>query len=312
MKTQSIFRKLFFSSLAIIIIAAACSKKRLEKKEETPKDTYSSMQSFYDKNKQEEQEYVIDTPGNCPLIAKMGTKICVSNDMFMFPDSTDVTYPFILKIVEIYPVKDIILWELPTVAGGKILESAAQIRVRTFKNNIELVLKPGRKYPMELDTMPNLVNGMKVYYGFDAGNIVDWTDDVTSISSITVDTMSAVFKDTFSYKMFVAKMGWVDCAKLSNISSTTTTITFSASGNGTENIDIFLVFKNFNSVMQVYNLASGQVPVGENVTVIAMALNQNNQYVLHKEDITVTANHQITLNMQVISEADLLNTLDGL
>lgn len=302
MKIQKLFLKLFYFALAITIITA-CSKDRLDSEKEEV-DEYGSMDSFYDQNKQEEQEFVIDSGGTGPIIGNMDTKIFVSKDLFMHQDSSAVDWPYIIKLIEIYPVKDIILWELPTVAGGNILESAAQIRVRAFKGSEELLLKPGKNYYVELDTMQNLNSNMKVYYGFNSNNYIDWAVATDAFSSVITDSI-------FYYSMFISKMGWVDCARLHS-SGSNTTITFSAQGNHTENIDIFLVFKDFNSVMQVYNLQSGQVPVGGEITVIAMAMNQDGDYVLHNEDITVTSNHQITLNLQVVSESALLNTLDGL
>lgn len=287
------------------ILLSSCSKDRLLKEE------YSSMDSFFDKNKQQEQEFTIDSLGNGPIVGKMGTKIYVNKTIFMYADGSDITYPFTIRLIEIYPIKDMIFWKLPTVAGGNVIEIAAEIRVKAFKNGVELMLKPGKKYYMELATMTKLNTNMKVYYGFSASNYIDWTNNLASIVPIN-DTLSSVTANGTFYAMNVAKMGWTACARPTATSLSTTTMTFTAKGGNPQNISIFVVFKNFKAVAQVYNLTLGKIPLGEQVTVVAMAMNQNNEYVLHKQEITITANQQIALDMQPINETDLLSMLGSL
>jgi hypothetical protein len=298
-----------FSLLAVLscFFIISCKKDRINSP--PPADTYSSMNAFYNKYQQQEQDYQIDSGGVCPLICKMGTKICAGADLFEYSNSQAVHYPFHLKVMEIYPVKDIILNKLPNVAGGNILEAAAQIRVRAVRDNQDLHLKTGNKYYMELDTMINPANYTEVYEGVNNGTYVDWV----------IDNQSQIGANAYFDTLHVAKLGWTQSAKAHNSGAKTTITVLPPSGSsGAEFIDVYFVFKNFKSVMQVYyntssgNFISGQVPVGEPITVIAMALNQKNEYVLHKEDIAVSAGQQITLNMQVISESNLLGMLSGL
>jgi hypothetical protein len=296
MKTKNYIRFLTGSILAIVVLSSSCKKDRVQQ------DDYQSMDSFYNQYKEEEQEFIIDSTGSCPLIAKKGTKICISADMLMFINGTGITYPFTLKVVELYSIKDMLLWRIPAIAGGSILETSAEIRVRAFKNNTELVLKPGKKYYMEMDTMATLNNNMQAYYGFDNGGINDWA----------VETLSSVSVNAYFYSLNVARMGWISSARLHPSAAQNTTVTLSATGTNTQNIEVFLSFVNFKGLMRVTNLISGPVPIGEQVTLVAMAKNQNNDYVLDKQTFTVTVAQQITLNMQVISEADLLTALNGL
>ena len=299
MNTKKIIQKLITFGITIVILVG-CSKDRLER------DSYSSMDAFHNKYQQQEQDYQIDSGGTgCPnVICKYGTKICIGADIFLNPNSTPVYYPFHIRVIEIYPVKDIILNKVPNVAGGIILESAAEIRVRALKNNQELILKPSMKYYMELDTMNNPSNYTQVYDSLYNANYIDWT----------LDGVSTVGANQYFDTLLVGKMGWIDCAKVhASGSKTAITIVPPNGVSGTQFIDVYIVFNNFKkSVMQVYNLTSGQVPIGESVTIIAMAMNQNNDYVYDKQTVTVTAGQQINLNMQVISEQDLLTTLEGL
>ncbi len=271
------------------------------KKDRVLSDDYQSMDSFYNQYKEAEQEYIIDSTGTCPLICKKETKICVTADMFQFTGGGGITYPFTLKVVELYSIKDMLLWRAPAVAAGNILETSAGIRARTFKNSSELGLISGKTYNMEMDTMSTLLTNMQMYFGSDVNGIIDWTSSGSSAPP-----------NAYFYTLNPASMGWVSSARAHTSTAQGTTITITATGTNTQNIEVYLVFTGFKGLMKVNNLVSGSVPIGEQVTLFAMAKNQNNDYVLDQQAFTVAANQQITLNMQVVSEASLLSALAGL
>ncbi len=306
MKRKSLIKIASLGFLCLIISFAACKKDRIVQ------DDYQNMDSFYNQHQEEEQVFVIDTPGTCPLIAKKGTKFCMTADMFMYPAGGGINYPFFLKVVELYSIKDMLLWRLPSIAGGTILETSAEIRARTFKVNDELVLNPGRGYYMEMDTMPILNNNMLGYYGYSSGIPTDWTNSISSITSGFVDSVTAVSVNQYYYSLTVAHMGWISAASPHTSSGQNTAITLTSLGTNTQNIEIFLSFTGFKGLMKISNLVSGSIPVGEQVTIVAFAKNQNNEFLLQQSTFTIVPNQQIALNMQVISEAGLLTALEGL
>jgi len=129
--------KLFIYLTAIILVAVtACRKDRV------PQDDYQNMDSFYSDHEEEEQEYTIDTNGTCPLVCKKGTKICVNAEMFELNGGGQVTYPFQLKVIELYSIKDMILRRIPSVASGNPLETSAEIRVEHLKTEMKSFLSP--------------------------------------------------------------------------------------------------------------------------------------------------------------------------
>ncbi len=312
MKNKSTLIKLGFATITLALIFSSCSKERIEsEKEDGP--SYSSADDFFNENKQEEQEFTVDSLGQGPIVGKMGTKLWGDKTIFMYKNGQDINYPFTLKLVEIYPVKDIILYPLPTLANNNILESRGEIRIRAFKGTEELVLKPGKKYYMELANDSNLINNMSVYYGSGSGASINWTNNVSSLdASINPDTLSAVINSTSNYGMAIARMGWVNCARLHNPAGATSTIKFSVEGSNPENIAIFIVLKNIpRSVMKVTQLESKTIPIGTEATVVAIARNQDGVLVLDKQNITVANNQIIQLNPSTISETNLLAALSA-
>jgi hypothetical protein len=308
--------------LSGIIFYSSCTKQRAPVK--TPGPNYVAASSFYSANKQPVQTFTVDSPGTGPIIGKMGTVLSGNSSVFMIPGnpSQNVGYPFTLQLIENYPIKDFILSQLPSVGAGKILQSQAEISIQAYKLvggvNTLLVLRPGKKYPMRLDSNITFNSGNSVYYGFpntvSSRNITDWTSNVTSLNSaISHDTLSKVYLFSNFCEMFIARMGYVSCAQSYAYPNAGTTITFTPPSNSTngQNIDIYLVFKGIHSMMQVYNLTSQAVPTGTTLTYVAISTDSNsgNSLVYDSQTITVTAGQTITLNPVSISSAALLADL---
>jgi hypothetical protein len=305
MKNKNIyFLVLLFSAFTIFF---ACKKDRVEQ------DDYESMESFYTENQEEEQELQVDSGsnGNC-VVAKKGTIICMSRDELQDAGGVEVpSYPFQLKVIELYSIKDMILRRQPSTSGTSILETSAEIKVRPFKDGSEVYLKPGRKYAMATDTFPSTNSNMVSYYGTNTSVVGDWTSSVSSIIPGFVDTLSSVYISSGTYVLTPAITGYVSAARA--ISATNyTPITLTVNGIHTENIEVWISFNNFKSVMKVTNLVSAPVPIGEEVTLIAFGKRQNNEYVIHLQTFTVTSNFQIPLNMQVTDKSGILTALGTL
>jgi len=285
---------------ALLIAASSCSKERLEK------DDFSSMDDFYNEHRQEEQEYLIDSGGTCPLVARYQTKICLGKGAMSLPDGADFSYPWKLKVVELYSIKDMMLWPMHGMSGDSLLKTTAMIRIRAFKDDTELKLKPGASYWIETDTLAPTLNTMKAHYGTSEPTMVNWLAGNPANDTITETTVSPE-----TYQMKLGSLGWSMAAANAG-GSPLTQIQFTAIGNNTQNIEVFLVFKNFKGLMKVKNLKSQLLPVGEPVTLFAMAKKSTGEYVMHKEQFTVTAGMEKALSLEEVSEQALLDAMNDL
>ena len=297
---------IFFGFLFSFLFFAACKKDRV------PQDDYQNMDSFYSDNQEEEQELQVDSGsnGDCFVTAKKGTRICVTREELMDAGGNDIpSYPFQLKVIELYSVKDMILRKQPSTSGTTLLETSAEIKVRPFKDGNEAFLKQGRKYLMETDTISPIDNAMISYYGFDNGGVGDWTNSLTTIIPGFVDTLSSVVTTPAYYVLTPAATGYVSAAKTHPSPAQYTTIAISVTGTNTQNIEIYLSFAGFKGVTKIKNLVSIPVPIGEGVTLIAFGKKQNDDFVADKQNFVVAGGQQITLNMQVTSESGILALL---
>lgn len=293
-------------SLAVIMVPAGCSKDRIEEK---PLNEYASPNDYLNTKKQQEQEYIIDSTGTCPLTGLLGTELCMAKSCLMLPNGDSVYFPYTLKLIELYSPKDMIYAQMPTVASGNILETAGEIRVKTFKNGTELQLRPGCYYSVKMpNTSPQ--SFMRAFYGIENATFVDWTDDPTSLG-ITTPNSPAFSDTTGGYANNIVKFGWLNC-DVSRASSTNYNLTFVSKTDNLTNVALFIFFPTYKSVMQVYNGVSGNIPSGAQVKIIAIGVRSNGDLYNFYTSQTITASKDIEVTMKATTDAELTTLLDGL
>jgi hypothetical protein len=302
MKTTTTFLTMLFVSFAsMLLFQYGCSKDRIETK---PLNAYASPNSYLNSKKQEEQLFVIDTNGTCPLIAKQGTELCMAKTCLKFPNGDSVHFPYTIGLIEIYKPKDMIYAQMPTVASGNILETAGEMRVRAYKNSTELLLRPGCFYTIK---MPNAApqNYMRAYYGDDGDNYTNWTDSPSP-------AVNPVFADTAGgYSSSITKFGWVNC-DYNRAGSSNHQLTFTSSTDELTNVALFIYIPVTKTVMQVSNQVSGNIPDGTAVKIIAIGIKATGELYKFYSTQTVTASKSIEVTMESISDANLTSLLDGL
>jgi len=302
--------KLKFGFLLLLISSVSffnngCSKDRIQEKS---LNQYSDVNQYLDTKKQEEQEFTIDTSGTGPIPGNQGTNIWIGKEILMYPNGDSVTWPFTVKLVELYTPKDMIYYRMPTISAGKIMETGGEIRLRAFKNGTELVLRPNCSIPIE---MPSAApkNYMRVFYGVENATYVDWTDDLSSLGVSSV--VNPVFTtNSVGYQNNIARLGWLNCGF---IAGTTTghTLTFTSTTDNLANVGIFIYFPTTKTVMQVYNGSSNIIPSGSSVKIIAIGYKSTGELFSWSQNLTVTASDQFEVTMTSISDANLTALLDA-
>ena len=298
--------------VVIILIISGCSKQRIEQKSVKEYDSQATN-NYLDSKKQQEQQFTIDSTGSGPIVGNQGTTIAGTKNCLMFPNGDTVAFPFIIKLVELYTPKDMIYYQMPTVASDTIMETDGEIRVRAYKNGTELMLKPGCDYAI---TMPNAApkNYMHVFYGFASSGYTNWTDNPAALGVST--SVNPVFStNTNYYAAQIAKLGWINCGYKRG-SNTNHSLTFASSTDNLANVSIFVYFPTTNparaGVMQVRNLVSGSIPNGSSVKVIAIGVDASGQLFSFNKTLTVNNNEKIEVTMAAITDADLTTFLNGL
>jgi hypothetical protein len=281
-----------------VLLLQSCSKDRIQ---ETQLNQYGTLNTYFDSKKQAEQEFIIDTAGNSPIIGNQGTKIGIGKQCLQFPNGDSVAWPFTVKLVELYKPKDMIYYQMPTVASGNILATEGEIRLRAFKNNTELVLKPSPCLAQvefrDLDSVRN--TNMIVYYGTQTNNLPDWN----GIFGFT--------NTSYGYSAPISKLGWINCGKLTG-TTVGSKLIFTSSTDDLTNVGIFIYIPSTKTVMQVYNNMSSTIPNGLAVKITAIAAKSNGDLFSFSQALTVNTNNTINVTLSAITDANLTSALDNL
>jgi hypothetical protein len=287
---------------------ASCSKDRIEARDDL--NTYESPNTYLDSKKQPEQEFIIDSAGTGPIIGNQYTHIWGSKDCLMLPNGDSVSYPFTVKLVELYTPKDMIYYRMPTVSASRILETGGEIRLRAFKNSTEAKLRPGCEFKVSMPNEAPLPDYMRVFYGFESGSIIDWTDNLASLG-VTQQQNPVWELDTIGYTALIERLGWINCDRLAG-STAGSTLTFASEEDDLTNVAIFVYLPATKSVMQAYNQSVGIIPNGTAAKVIAIAVNSSGTLFSFSQDLTVNGSQTVQVTMSATTDAALTALLDGL
>lgn len=282
-----------------LILLPGCSKDRTEPANE--KKSYSEMDNYYDSKKQQEQEYEITEDGKGPLTGKQGTKVYPDKNKLMYPNGDSVNYPYTVKLVELYSAKDMIYWQMPTVSEGKVLTSAGEVRIRAFKDDVELVLRPGLTWTVEVPSA-NPVSDMKIFYGDKMEPVVDWSPNPEGAFSSVSE----------GYHGEIAKLGWIACSKFIAEPATFTKCTFTSSTDNLDQAGIFIYFPQLRGLVQVFNQQSIDLPAGEEAKIVVMAINSDQQLFSYSKVMQIGESDMIQVELDSTSDAELTAILDAL
>jgi hypothetical protein len=293
---------LFFIAAIASVINFSCSKDRIEK---TPVNDYdaSNTNNYLNSKKQDEQTFIIDSTGSGPIVGNQGTNIWVNKNCLMkIVNGDSATWPYTVKLVELYKPKDMIYYQMPTVASGTILKTDGEIRLRAFKGADELMLRPTCTTQV---LMPNTSpqNNMEIYYG--ANPSAYWVNNPLSLGVTPFST------STGGYMGAVVKLGWINCGVTAG-SSSNSSLSFTSTTDNLTNVAIFVYIPATKTVMQVYNMTSGSIPNGSGVKIICIGVKANGDLFSFNQNLTVNSSQSIAVSLTAITDSNLTSILDGL
>lgn len=295
-----------FVGLFILFSILSCKKDRIEKS----LNEYGNLNDYLNTKKQAEQVFIIDSGGTGPIIGNQGTKIWISKSCLQKPNGDTITWPYIVKLVELYTPMDMIYYQMPSVSSLGILETDGEIRLRAFKDNVELKLKP---YPCHcIVSMPNDApkNYMKVYYGFENSSKPDWTSNLSQLGVATGVNPWFLSTDT-GYVGQIARLGWIACDSIVG-STSGVKLNFVSTSDNLENVGVFVYFPVTHTVMQVYDQLSSVMPIGSTVKIVCIGMKTDGTLFHYYQSLTVNSNMDINVEMTEITDANLTTLLQNL
>lgn len=289
-------KNIFYIIMAAILLAN-CSTERIEPKNDLSK--FEQTEDFLEVNKAEEQVFEITEEGDGPIIGQKGSKIYISKDLLMYPNEDSVHYPYTIKLVELYSAKDMIYYQMPSVGDDTLLTTHGEIRVRAFKDDTELVLRPEKYWVLEV---PNNspAEEMFCYYGTNADAHVNWAN--------THNTTFDVINDGYSGK--IEEMGWVSCAKNSIQEQSSIRYTFTSDSLDLNSIATFIYLPQIEGLMQVNAATSSPLPLEEKMKIVSIGKQGEILHSFYRQD-TVGIENTIEIVLSTTNDSELENLLNN-
>ena len=262
-------KKPFIKSAILLILSSvifySCNTDRVDP------PTLESLDSFYEDNAEEEQEFIITTDSGDCIIAKKGTVLCPNRYNMQEVTGDSINLPYTLKITELYGVKDYVLNKKTTLSDPNVLGSPAIFKLGVEDNGIEGEMRNGEYFTAKLAT-GTYNSGLGVYY---AGS--DWT--AATDGSFAEDS-------TYTYKLGLGTLDWTNIGKTE--SSSTATVTLTINATGTEHIGLYAITPSYEGVVMGSNLVINNVPTGVSTTIIAFALDSDGDFLLYTNEVTLS------------------------
>lgn len=120
--------------------------------------------------------FSISPSSNIEIKGKEGTIITIKRKDLVYLDGEAVREPIRVELKEFYTSKDILLAELHTMEGNKVLETGGMLNLKITAQGEPLELKPGKSANIKMPTKSaKTKKGMGLYFGKRMANgAVDW------------------------------------------------------------------------------------------------------------------------------------------
>lgn len=292
-------KKLVLLPFIALLLLNACNNDRID-----PDFSYTSLNDFYKNNREQEQSITITSDtGNVPIVGKKGTELYGTRAILEHVNGDSVGLPWTVKLIELYAIKDYLFYQLPTVGNAYPLESGGMVKVTACDSlGKPLKVKNSAFYQIKLATSPSLSN-MDLYQGNSVDDsFINWIK-ASDGSLITLDANK-------KYDLQLATLGWQHVAK--SFTEETTTLSFSVDGSGGENIDLWVIPTDKHALFYGNGLEVKNVPINHEIRILAMALNQDGDFVIFDKIVTVSENLEIEIDFETSTEEKILGIINSL
>lgn len=306
---------------AVVIIS--CKKKEADPVNPAAPSTttYLSLSDFYFKNGVPKQTFTINASVGGSFVTPQATTVNIPANAFITAANVPVTGTVAIEFKDIYKKSDMLLSNVATsMTNGWPLESAGEFFIKATANNIPVLIDTASAIVVNQPLIPGAVGNFSMQAfagGLDTANNAAWVNSPNV--ALTFNASNYVFS-LYNFSMPVANGTWCNSDNayyFSGYPQTTLTLhpNFNQAGYY---IDMFLVFKNVNSMVHVYQDYIGGIdfsysyaPVGLQCTVVAVALKGGKLYASFTP-ITISNNQTVNFNVAEMSDADFKTSLNAL
>ncbi|PJJ59558.1 hypothetical protein [Hymenobacter chitinivorans] len=252
-----------------------------------------------------------------------GTRITIPANAFT-KYGQPVTAPLELAFREVFSRADMVLSNMPTIAGGQLLESAGEVYLRAAKDTA-VRMTPGAKLVLQVPTPATASrDSMSLFVGGWGGGTTstcfEWTlnrDTGASSRPLNGGNSNLV---TVSSTLYNAGLNWLNCDKFYTNPNPTTTVKVTVPGLNIDpatNTMVFAVFRTINGAVRICNFKGPNdfempgIPQTMPLSIVVIRTVDSKLY-YGRQDATVQAGLVITPVLQETTAAALVDALNQL
>ncbi|CAN5790771.1 hypothetical protein BH10BAC2_BH10BAC2_47220 [soil metagenome] len=276
----------FFIICIVVLLSSGVSSCTKETSASTTGDNYISIEDFYSKNGVALQHYTIDAASGGSFTTTQGTKVTIAPAVFEDLSGNIVSGNVDIEFKDIYKKSDMLLSDMATSYYGRPLKSGGEFFIKATQNNNLLQITPGKRIDVALPLNSEPVDtSMMPFIGVADSTAINWNllDSIPS-ASLTPSISNYIFS-LYEFGTPLSKGTWCNCDDPSFFAAYPQT-TLTLHGNDDAEIfhtDVFLVFKNVNSMIHVYRAAENDYPYvyapeGLECTVVATGIKDGNLF----------------------------------
>lgn len=171
-------------------------------------ETDISLSDVYKHFEKKPQVFSIRTDRDTTIICKEGTMIQISASSFISEKTgNSISGTVQLKVKEYYTISDMILANLTTTSGGKILETGGMLHISAASNSENCIIKPGRDIKIGFP-YSGKQDDMALFNGDITNDIIDWklannNDDVAIDDDVKI--MVSFERESNSEEFFIVE-----------------------------------------------------------------------------------------------------------
>ncbi len=307
---KSISKILLLATIAATITIYSCKK---EENTATPAtsatpETFSSIIDFQNRYGQQPVAHTINGTTGGSFTTAQGTIVSVPPNAFVTAGSIPVTGNVIISFEDIYKKSDMLLSNKVTMTmWGTPLNSGGEFFMKATENGNAVTLASGKiitvEQPVALTggiadttmTAFTVADSMGLGLGAGAGQNADWVPQ-------PFDTINFIGNGSYMYSFYQFQNPpqngtWSNCDNPYPFSSLPQTNLTLHTADSTDNIELYLVFSNINSVIHIYQYSSNFIypyaPVGLQCTAVAITTRNGN---LFSSFTPITISNNMTVN----------------
>ncbi|HEY0676897.1 MAG TPA: hypothetical protein VGD17_01380 [Chitinophagaceae bacterium] len=295
--------------IAIVIVSVACQR---EVSDDINQDTkLTKITEFHETARKEQQSFTVNSSAANTVATTKGSTISMPANCFVTEDGVPVTGNINVSIKEIFTPVEMILNDMPTMAGNRLLESGGEFKITASQNNRPLKLAPGNYIKINIPDIGRNMQGMQVFNGAeDAAGNVNWVLNSNPGNLVVGD--SSMFSKS---NLFCDSINWINCDKFIDEPTVTFTVHPGNAPSG-DSTNVFVHLTGRNTVVKMgwtqgLSYFTSNMLLAVPSTIVGISI-KNGQFFASITPVNVQNGQSVTMNFRAYSEQELKARLSQL